>query len=94
MMAALIGAAHCTMSSLNFSLLPQSVNHTAQGNRSQMAATSQRRVHAGALCECTAEGLFVPEWKCTGLAGSRVRTCLFVLSFVFELTLFLTDCQA
>lgn len=79
MMAALIGAAHCTMSGLNFSLLPQSVNHTAQGNRSQMATTSQRRVHAGALCECIAEGLFVPELERMGPLG-RVcaRVCLLV----------------
>lgn len=57
-MEALIGAAHCTMSSLSFSLLPQSVNHTAQGNRSQMVT------HLPALCTCECLQAYVYLFKC------------------------------
>lgn len=84
MMEALIGVAHCTMSSLNFSLLPRSVNHTAQGNRSQMATTSQLHVRVGALRECIAKGLFVPELECIGSIGGVCKTYVFVCLLILN----------
>lgn len=74
-MEALIGAAHCTMSSLSFSLLPQSVNHTAQGNRSQMVT------HLLALCTCECLQAYVYLFKCLNAwayQALRVNLCVYL----------------